>query len=124
MDRNGAMAEMSFHLSMLTPLPTKPIAMHRLQVSVYKAISIERTDFPLLGIDPNKFASLDYDRCQTVGDAAGFLGFDALLVPSARWHCKNLVLLQDSLDLSSFPELLETEEVDWQVWARRNGVIV
>jgi hypothetical protein len=57
----------------------------------------------------------NYERTQAIGDAAYFLGFDGLLVPSARWDCKNLVVFTDQLA----PEDMAIEEsavVDWSAW--------
>jgi len=89
--RDGAMAELSFHLGMLTPLPAKQMVLHGLQIETKKTIRIGRKDFLALGIDDNKFAEIAYDRAQLIGDAAAFLGYDGILVPSARWTCENLV---------------------------------
>jgi hypothetical protein len=123
LEREGALAEMSFHLGLLSPLPSKPIAIHMLNVEAKKVIRITREDFAALDIDPARFGEIDYRRTEAVGDTAGFLEFDAMLVPSARWQCENLVLLQDHQDISCSPELIQTETVDWMTWAKANGFI-
>ena len=120
---DGALAEMRFHLGLLSPVPRKPIAVHRLQVAAKRMIRITRNDFDALDIDPNRFGELDYRRPEIVGDAIGFLEFDAMLVPSARWPCENLVLLQDNQDLSDSPTVLDSEEVAWIDWAKSPGSV-
>ena len=60
------------------------------------------------------------ERSQEIGDAASFLGFDGILMPSARWPCQNLVLFVDRLN----PEDLtvrDSEPVDWQAWRARSA---
>jgi RES domain len=85
-EREGALAELSFYLGMLTPLPSKPMVIHTLEVETKKAIRITRKDFAPLGIDENKFGDIFYDQTQLVGDAAGFLGCD-----SSKAACPGLV---------------------------------
>ena len=121
--RDGAMAELSFHLGMLTPLPAKQMVLHGLQIETKKTIRIGRKDFLALGIDDNKFAEIAYDRAQLIGDAAAFLGYDGILVPSARWTCENLVVICDNHDISLPIDLVSSEDVDWQAWARAHGFI-
>jgi hypothetical protein len=41
-----------------------------------------------LGVRADLCGELAYERTQAIGDAAYFLGFDGLLVPSARWDCQ------------------------------------
>lgn len=121
--REGALAEVCYRLGLLTPVPTKPIALHTLHVAARRAIRITRHDFAALGVDATRFGDLDYWRTQVVGDAIGFLEFDAILVPSARWDCENLVLLQDHLDMSDSPALIRSEEFSWIDWAKEHGFV-
>jgi len=122
-DREGAKAELSFHLGMLAPLPTKPMVLHALQIETVKTICIGRKDFSALGIDETKFNDIGYDRTPLVGDAAAFLGCDGLIAPSARWNCDNLVVFCDNHDINLPVNVLSSDEFDWQVWARQQGLI-
>src|SRR5438552_3531835 len=81
----GAMSVVAFHLSQLTPPPSKPMVLHELKIDAQKAIRITKQDFRALGINESSYGALNYSRCQFIGDAAGFLGLDALIVPCARW---------------------------------------
>jgi hypothetical protein len=70
-----------------------------------------------LGVAAGRYGDLDYRRTQEIGDAAFFLGFDGLIVPSARWSCQNLALFTDRFA----PEDLTVEAsevVDWPAWRR------
>jgi len=118
-----ALAEISFRLSQQTPLPTKPIAVHRLRVTTRSTLRLNIGDLPSLGVSPNQYQTVDYVQTQKVGAAAAFLGHDSLLVPSARWECDNLILFLDNHDIENKLEVLASEEVDWQAWARANGIL-
>jgi RES domain-containing protein len=122
-ERDGALAEISFHLGMMFPVPRKPIAIHTLTARARKAIRITKEDFPALQVDPALYGNIDYKRTEVIGDAIGFLEFDAIIVPSARWHCENLVLIQDHQEIESFPDRVATEEVEWFEWAKAHGFV-
>jgi RES domain len=121
--REGALAEIAFHWSRLTPLPSKPAVLHRLRVSTIHALRLTRPQLPTLGIDLNRFGELNYIRTQEIGAAIAFLGCDGLIAPSARWNCENLMLFSDNQVLESQLEVLASEEVDWLGWGREQGII-
>lgn len=76
LERDGALAEISFHWGQLTPLPTKPVMLHRLRVSTRNTRRLIRADLAQFGIDPEAFGALDYERTQAVGEAVAFLECD------------------------------------------------
>lgn len=118
--REGALAEISYHLGLLTPVPRRPVSLSRLSVSAQRAITLRFEDFEALGIDRSRFSDLNYTRCQAVGAVVAYLNFDAFIVPSARWPGDNLVILTDAISLDQSPELKAIEEVDWADWAARH----
>jgi hypothetical protein len=135
LEREGALAEISYYWAQLTPRPSKPIVVHRLTVVATRTLNLVRTDLERFGVDMARFSERDYSRTQQIGGACAFLGYDGLMVPSARWDCENLVIFSEnhglSNDLSKLESEevdwqaweLESEEVDWQAWARETGVI-
>jgi hypothetical protein len=70
-----------------------------------------------LGIDPKSYAALQYARTQEIGDAAFFLGFDAVVAPSARREALNLVIFTDRLEAADM-DVEQSEPVDWKAWRR------
>ena len=64
-----------------------------------------------------RYGERDYERTQAIGDAAYFLGFDGLLVPSARWDCQNLVVFTDQLTPADMA-VEESAVVDWSAWRK------
>lgn len=116
-ERDGALAEIHFHLSRQPVFPSRlKSVLHRLTVRTARTLKI--TDLAALeglGVSRETYQSLAYERCQEIGDAAQFLGFDGILAPSARWPCQNLVLFMDRLGLDDL-HLVESEPVDWYAW--------
>lgn len=119
--RDGALAEMSFHLAQMNPLPSKPLAVHTLLLHTENSLRLLRSDLASLGVDDGSYDAVLYDATQRVGAAAAYLGFDGLIAASARWPCDNLMLFQENCEGKSSPSIVQTETVEWQGWARANG---
>ena len=122
-ERNGALAEITFHLSQFTPLPSKPIAVHRIGLTTRATLRLLRADLVDLGVDWNRYRETDYTRTQEIGAAVAFLESDGLLSPSARWSCDNLILFMDNHAQDNRLETINTEVVNWIEWARMHKLL-
>ena len=116
------MAELHALLSLQPVFPSKIVfRVHRLRVSALQALNL--TDLPTLsklGVDVPRYQDRNYVQTQSIADAAYFLGFDGLLVPSARWPCTNAIIFTDRLEpASSSIDATEPDPVDWLEWRRR-----
>lgn len=123
LSRDGALAELAYHWGLLSPLPSKPAVVNRLQVKIGGCLRIVRTKFPALGINENEYSTRNYGRMQSIGAAAALLDCHGLVVPSARWSTENLVIFTDNLDADDLLESVNEEEVDWQQWARSENLL-
>jgi hypothetical protein len=121
MASDGALAEISYHLSLLTPRPSKPVHLHRIRATTRATLRLLRADLIELGVDWNKYGSLNYDRCQQIGAAVAFLDCDGLIAPSARWECENLMIFTNNRGIEQQLEIESTTEVDWIRWAKERG---
>jgi RES domain-containing protein len=118
LDRDGALEETYFHLSRQPAFPSVPFKLHRLRVRATKVLHLpEMGMLEKLGVDTSRFSEMDYTRTQAIGDAAHFLGFDGLIVPSARSRFLNLVLFDDRIDTAD-AEVEQSEPIDWKAWRR------
>lgn len=122
LERDGAVAEVHALLSLQPIFPSKiAFQVHQLRASVQQSLHL--ADLPTLarlGVDVNRYQERDYTKTQEIADAAFFLGFDGLFVPSARWPCTNAVLFTDRIEPDRL--ILETTEpipIDWPAWRRR-----
>jgi RES domain-containing protein len=117
----GALAEINHHWRQLTPLPTKPAVLHTLRVTTQRTLHLLRTCLADVGIDPGSYSGAGYERCQEVGAAVAFLGYDGLIVPSARWESDNLVLFSDNHALECELTTVAHREIDWLAWGSEHG---
>jgi RES domain-containing protein len=117
--REGSLAEIHFHLSRQPVFPSRFVSvLHRITIRTRHVLQLlDLSAVEALGVQRGRYGELDYERTQAIGDAAYFLGFDGLLVPSARWDCQNLVVFTDQLA----PDDIAVEEstvVDWSAWRK------
>lgn len=122
LEKDGALAELHALLSLQPVFPSKiRFSVHRIKVTAQRVLRL--ADLPALarlGVDADRYRERDYAKTQPIADAARFLGFDGLIVPSARWDCLNFVLFTDRIDPSDI-EILhsEPEPVNWETWRKR-----
>ncbi len=119
LEREGSLAEIGYRLSLEPIWPSKARHVtHRLRVATKNTLRlVSFAELAPLGVVPALYPTLDYARTQAIAAAARFLGFDGLLVPSARDPSTNLVLFLDQIDLGDI-DVLASEEVDWVAWRR------
>jgi RES domain-containing protein len=119
LERDGALEEIHFHLSRQPVFPSKlRSVLHRISVRTRRTLKLADLEaLAALGITPERYGELSYERSQEIGDAAFFLGFDGILVPSARWECRNLILFMDRMEPGDLT-VLESEAVDWTIWRK------
>jgi RES domain len=120
--RDGALAEVGFRLSLEPVWPS--LVQHQIHILAVRA---ERTlrlvdmhELGNLGVDTSRYETFEYSATQAISAAAHFLEFDGILVPSARFACSNLVLFTDRVSHAGHIQLVNSEDVDWQDWQRRN----
>jgi hypothetical protein len=124
MDRDGALAEVVAFLVDQVPIP-KPrlIKVTRLNITASKVLRLQRSTLESLGVEMTHYGERDYGRTQEIGSTLAWLGIDALIAPSARWNCENLMIFTDNHNLGEKLEPINAEQIEWQEWARRNGFL-
>lgn len=123
LERDGALAEISYHWSLLDPIPTKPVALHRIRTSARQTVRISESSLGELGVELGRIGEIHYKLTQDIGAAVAFLGHDGLIIPSARWRCENLILFAENSSLEATLQVLDTEEIDWRNWARSKDLL-
>ena len=122
--REGALAELAFHYSQLTPFPSRPVLVHRIKLATRKTIRLIQVQLISLGVEWDRYSTLDYAKTQEIGAAIAFLGCDGLIAPSARWNCENLMLFPTNHPFECELNLLHSEEVPLKEWARQHNFLV
>lgn len=133
-ERDGAIAELYFHLSRGLPvMPSKVrYKIFELSLALSRLLVLPTLDdLSDVGLDVATFGQLTYDdkeqeypRTQDIAEAAHFLGHDGLLVPSARWHAPNIVVFCDQISAGALEAVRDHGPVDWSSWRRENPLAV
>jgi hypothetical protein len=117
LERDGALAEIVYHWSLLTPPPSKPVLVHTLEVSVRKTLVLSPSSLTQLGVPWPDTDSRHLSRTQAIGAAAAYLGFDSIRAPSARRENDNLIIVFTNHEAGdAAPTVRSTETVDWRTW--------
>ena len=123
MERKGAIAEMRYHLTKGQPVfPSRVrFELHEIHCRVGNIAVLDFSMLGRLGIPEDQYGRLpypslriEYARTQQIGEAACFIGFDALQVPNARWPCKNIVFFCERLESDALTEHRNDGLVDWE----------
>ncbi len=123
LERDGALAEISFHWGQLAPRPTKPVMLHTLRVVAHRTLKLVRSDLETLGLAETAYVGVNMPRTQEIGAAIEFLGCDGLIAPCARWACDNLILFPDRMGIDATLEVVSSVTVDWVTWATAQGIL-
>lgn len=138
LDRDGAIAEMHYHLRRGQPVfPSKlRYQLHELRVTLDGVVRFPDIEsLAEIGVNVAQFGQLsyqerpaEYPRTQEVAEAVHFLGgadpgeASGLLVPNARWGCLNLVILCGHTVPGDVEEVRDHGLIDWTEWERENDL--
>src|SRR5262249_7482035 len=118
-ERDGAIAEAYALLASQPVFPSKPDwFVHSIAVACGRVLRLADLEaLSKLGVDAATFRGRDYGRTREIADAAYFLDFDGLIVPSARWSCTNFIIFTDKVRSESFVSVKSEEKpIDWASW--------
>jgi RES domain-containing protein len=120
LEREGALAEIHALLSMQPVFPSKCQSfVHRVRVHADQMLRLDMESLAQLGVATEAYRERHYRKTQAIADAAYFLGFEGLLVPSARWPCSNAVFFTDRIAPDALSlEGNEADAIDWAAWRR------
>lgn len=129
LDREGALAEMRFHLTRGQPImPSKKVyRLHELEVRIRGVLDLnDWTMLERFGVERERFGRLpyleresEYAACQRIGEAVNFLGGESpdepsgFLVPNARRDGINLVILGAHTGGDDVRALRDHGPIDW-----------
>ena len=123
LERDGALSEIFFHVNrQQSVFPSRlRSTIHRMRGRFGKTIDLSDMDLlEQFGVDPARYGEIVYRDTQRIGEAVGFLGFEAMRVPNARHPSDNLVIFPANCDLDAI-ERLEAGAVDWADWRRKRA---
>jgi len=117
---DGAIAEIE---ALLASQPIRPSndAWTVFEVEAAAQATLEIADTAGLarfGVDVPRYTGRDHTRTREIAEAAHFLGFDGLLVPSARYHATNLVLFTGRIPPDAIRAVSGPEPIDFAAFRR------
>lgn len=122
-EKDGAINEMKFHLMRGQPVIPSRVKYHLFEIDLALGRALRLLDLPALaklGLDVSRYGQLSYNekqaeypRSQDIGEAAHFLDYDGLIVPSARHDCLNIVIFCDRVPPESISAIADHGVVDW-----------
>jgi RES domain-containing protein len=123
LERDGAVAEVHALLTLQPVFPSK-IAFHAHKLTIVAEAMLhlaDLTSLETLGVETDKYIEREYGKTQDIADAAFFLGFDGLIVPSARWPCANAVLFTERIPPAALAlQTTEEDPVNWVEWRKHH----
>lgn len=116
--RDGALAEAYHHLSRAPVMSSSHMLLNRLSVSLDNVLELDADRLKTLGMEAPLASRPRNNLGQAIGEAAFMLGHDGLLVPSARWDCRNLVVFLGPapIDAGARLSFREAMDVNWPAW--------
>jgi|TARA_R110002073_G_scaffold111134_6_gene247674 hypothetical protein len=117
---DGALAEIYYHLSRAPVFASSNMLINTVSVSLNKVLRVSEDDLRNVGLEDPMASKIPYKASQSIGAAAYLLDHQAIIVPSARWNCDNLVLFLDKFDVGECLEVRECREVNWPAWREAN----
>ena len=121
--REGALAEMSFHIRRGQPVAPSRVrfSLHEVRVRLENALNLSgREALEELGLDMTTYGQMsyvgrtaEYPRTQEIAEVAHFHGHDGLVVPSARSDATNVVVFCDRVSPDQLELLKIHGVVDW-----------
>ncbi len=118
LEADGALSEIHFHISRANPIFPSRMKHNLFRLTAELAKVLDLSDpsvLSSLGIDMSRYSEILYSKTQIVGEAVGFLGFEAIIVPNARFNGNNLVIFLQNIDLDAIA-VGEDTPVNWADW--------
>lgn len=111
--RATVLAELDHVRELQTPaLRRELFVLHKIRTHLTKMLDLtDRTLLETLGVGNAELASDDHAFCRRVGGAAAWLGYDGILVPSARSDGANLVVFVNMQQPDLPLDLINSERV-------------
>jgi RES domain-containing protein len=118
LERDGALAEIGYRLSLEPVWPSRiEHEVHLIEIETERTLRFANLEnLAHLGVEIARYHTFEYQVTQAIAAAAYFLEFDSLIVPSARFHCLNLIIFTER---ATGLILKKSEDVDWDAWRRR-----
>lgn len=114
LERDGAAAEFEAFWSLFEQRPDRRASSWKLKLRLKRVVELGFEELERLGIGRGDFGGREYARTQEIAEALNRLACDGLIVPSARYEGKNLIVFTENLDKDCVVEAVESVEFSWR----------
>ena len=109
----GANAEFEAFWALFEHRPDRRALNWKLRVKLSRVVELDTEQLDELGVDQVNYTDRDYSRTREISDALNYLGCEGLIIPSARYDCKNLVVYMQNLNKDCIVEEEESKVFSW-----------
>ena len=109
----GAKAEFEAFWTLFEHRPDRRALTWKVRVKLSRVVELDAAQLDELGVGQAEYKDRDYSRTQEISDALNYLGCEGLIVPSARYDCKNLIVYMQNLNKDCIVEEDESIAFSW-----------
>ena len=78
-----------------------------------RAVELDFGALETLRVAQSDYGGQKYSRTQEISDVVNYLGYDGLIVPCARYECKNLIIYIQNLTGDCVVEEDDSKVFEW-----------
>ena len=109
----GAKAEFEAFWSLFEQRPDRQALNWKLRVRLKRAVELDFGSLETLRVAQSDYGGREYSRTQEISDVVNYLGYDGLIVPCARYECRNLIIFIQNLARDCMVEEVESKVFEW-----------
>ncbi len=109
----GASAEFEAFWSLFEQRPDRQALNWKLRVRLKRAVELDFGALEMLRVAQSDYGGREYSRTQEISDVVNYLGYDGLIVPCARYECRNLIIYTQNLVGDCLVEEDNAKEFEW-----------
>ena len=109
----GARAEFEAFWSLFEQRPDRQALNWKLRIRLKRVVELDFDALEALRVAQSDYGGREYSRTQEISDAVNYLGYDGLIVPCARYECRNLIIYIQNLAGDWVVEEDESEAFEW-----------
>jgi RES domain-containing protein len=120
LEENTSIAELHYHLSKAPVFSSSSVEIHQIQARELDVLDLTAPEIlSSLKVDLRDPGREQFERCQQVGAAVYFLGYQAALVPSYRKSGNNCVIFPERLENDQL-KVIASKPINWPSWIDKN----
>ena len=109
----GANAEFEAFWSLFEQRPDRQALNWKLHVRLKRAVELDFGVLETLRVEQSDYGGREYSRTQEISDVVNYLRYDGLIVPCARYECRNLIIYVQNLAGDCVVEEGDSKVFEW-----------